>query len=248
MNKLIQQQLNFKNPTNMKYRYEVVALTKIKTNDLNIKYFSDPEKDSLREHSKTNGSTFDQLVASIKACGGIHTPILLSQDYKILSGHRRFLAYSELGYPHIPCVILNNKISPELEEFILIDANVQGRTDHTGFAMLKKVRLELYFKIIPGLEARFLSNENAPTAKELSEKTGISLKTAEQDKRSIVKIMNKKRNSIKYAKDGINESTLISVSSNLTRVLSAYEAANSKTREKILAKVNKLNKDLYRIK
>jgi ParB family chromosome partitioning protein len=51
-----------------------------------------------------------KLSQSMKVYGLIN-PILLTKDYYLVAGHRRYLAAKELGWLKIPCIILPYQIS-----------------------------------------------------------------------------------------------------------------------------------------
>ena len=65
----------------------------------------------------------DELKTSIQR-NGILTPLLISDDDRILSGHRRFLCAKESGIENVPIMVSPLKDELEIEE-ALINANIQ---------------------------------------------------------------------------------------------------------------------------
>lgn len=63
----------------------------------------------------------DDLVNSIEVSGQIE-PIIITKDYRIISGHRRYNAIKKLGMDKIKCVIKSN-VDKLDEEILLISAN-----------------------------------------------------------------------------------------------------------------------------
>jgi len=63
------------------------------------------------------------LVGLIEECGRIIDSLVVNQDNVIISGHRRWLAAKELGYPTVPCeIITTHSIEEELELLIYYNA------------------------------------------------------------------------------------------------------------------------------
>jgi ParB-like chromosome segregation protein Spo0J len=229
-----------------------VELEKISINDLNVKYFRDIG--SIKSKGKGSGSTqdgntFEQLKASIKVMGNIYNPILLTKDYRIISGHRRFLAYQQLGFKTIPSLIIVGDLSPLMEKTILIDANISGRSfDSLALATLKKERLELYLEMIPGLKNRLLLGVEKVTAKELSEKTGLPLAHVTKDLTELKKSTTKRINQIKFENKGINPQALLAVNSALGKISRAYQEGNDPTRKEIATRLNKFTRTYKTVK
>lgn len=229
--------------TSNKYKYQNVNVNDIKMNDLNTKYFHMYEGKS----SSSNGTTFQQLVTSIET-NGLRNPIILTHDFKILAGHRRYQAFLRLNKPEIPALIHVNKLTPAQEEFELIDDNIQHRSyNYQIEEQLRKRRYELYAELIPGFHARIASKENRITAKEMSEKTGTSLTKAKKDLGTYKKQETERIKKIIYAKDGIDEADIISVFNLLGRALTKYKTANVKTRKKMDVYINKFIKDVNKL-
>lgn len=236
------------------YTLRDVELTKIKTNPMNTLYFADAgSMNNKNQHSANSstyeGNSFQQLVASIKMAGGIHNPILVTRDYRIISGHRRYLAYCQLGYTTIPALVLKKEILPAVEKFILIDANIQGRVYRhpEKLDMLRKARLECYFEIMPGLKARLVSKDSKVTAKEVSEKTGIALGKVKYDLTELKRKATKEVNKIIYSEKGVDSDCVSSVLNNLSRVMAKYSIANSGTRKILDRHIAKFVKDVGKL-
>ena len=103
------------------------------------------EKNRVRIHS---GKDLTQLKESIQKLGLLH-PIIISQDYRLLAGYRRFSAMKELGYKIIPVIIKKNLT--ELDELDIEIEENWIRKNLTSYEMdiaLAK-RKEIYDKLHP---------------------------------------------------------------------------------------------------
>jgi len=103
------------------------------------------EKNRLRIHS---GKDLTQLKESIQKLGLLH-PIIISEDYRLLAGYRRFTAMKELGYKIIPVTIKRNLT--ELDELDIEIEENWIRKNLTSYEMdiaLAK-RKEIYDKLHP---------------------------------------------------------------------------------------------------
>jgi len=61
-----------------------------------------PKNEEIYEHP--TGESWAAFLASIKS-SGILEPIVITSDWRIVSGHRRYLAAKELGLDHVPCIV-----------------------------------------------------------------------------------------------------------------------------------------------
>lgn len=68
-----------------------------------------------------------QLLADLIRKDGIHTPLLITTDYFIISGHRRHMAATMLGLREIPCLMSGISREHDHDEFIrrLVQCNAQ---------------------------------------------------------------------------------------------------------------------------
>jgi len=73
----------------------------------------------IGERFRNNPGNVSDLVDSIGRIGLLH-PIVISNDYRLIAGHRRYLAFKKLGETAIPCTIvdlpLDNEKKAEAEE------------------------------------------------------------------------------------------------------------------------------------
>jgi ParB-like chromosome segregation protein Spo0J len=76
-----------------------------------------PENDSIYRPVNPDDPTFVALVDSVIA-NGIMEPIVVSQDYYIVSGHRRYWAAREAGLDTIPVRIINVTRGDDLDAFV----------------------------------------------------------------------------------------------------------------------------------
>ena len=95
---------------NQPSKIEMRKTASLKHHPLNQQIYGDPDPD-------------DDLKTSIQR-KGILTPLLISDDDRILSGHRRFLCAKESGIENVPVMVSPLKDELEIEE-ALINANIQ---------------------------------------------------------------------------------------------------------------------------
>jgi hypothetical protein len=96
-----------------KYRVVMVPLSKISPCPENDDLYGEVEHDEQ----------MDALIASIEK-KGLEEPLILTRDYYILSGHRRYYAVDWLGWETVPCRVrsdiewsMNTSIPAELAEY-----------------------------------------------------------------------------------------------------------------------------------
>lgn len=132
-----------------------VALEKLETNPLN---FYDEE------------FNLEDLKLSIENFGQIE-PLLITNKYRIISGHRRFKALTALNKPHALCIIKND-IDYLDEELLLISANKQRiKTKAERNQEIK--RLDELYQEKKQVDPNFKINRN----KQIAEDLGISERT-----------------------------------------------------------------------
>ena len=95
---------------NQLLKIEMRKISSLKHHPLNQQIYGDPDPD-------------DDLKTSIQQ-NGILTPLLISDDDRILSGHRRFFCAKESGIENVPVIVSPLKNELEIEE-TLINANIQ---------------------------------------------------------------------------------------------------------------------------
>lgn len=190
-----------------------------------------------RENGKVVSST-QELGESIKRYG-VHTPLVVSKDNVILSGHRRFHWAIHYKIKSLPCMILKSSLSENEEYQIILDANLHFRRfDSVQLKRFKELRDEQIEEKI-GLDVNLITSKNKQnrvTAKKISEKAGVSIK----DARAFVSSIRGKEktliNKTLYKKNEVNETLVISCNSNITRFLNNYNSANEGTR-KVIEKI-----------
>jgi hypothetical protein len=60
------------------------------------------KNEEIYEHP--SGEAWTAFVASIRA-SGVLDPLIIASDWRIVSGHRRYLAAKEVGLSHVPCIM-----------------------------------------------------------------------------------------------------------------------------------------------
>lgn len=90
---------------------------------------------TLKEHNENEkyfdnvtGEDYTNLLNSIKNTG-VLTPLLVSADMTIISGHQRIKACKELGFESVPCIIRDDITTEEEKLEHLISSNF-GRTEN----------------------------------------------------------------------------------------------------------------------
>ena len=64
------------------------------------------------------------LVTLIESRGKIITPLIVKEDFTIISGHRRWMAAKELGFVSVPCEVVSyENEEEELADLILHNAS-----------------------------------------------------------------------------------------------------------------------------
>jgi len=72
--------------------------------------------------NEEDGATFNRLREELKSHGMLELPVMLKQGsrYRIIAGHHRVEAWSQLGHDEIDAIVLEGKLSKE-EEFNLVN-------------------------------------------------------------------------------------------------------------------------------
>ena len=85
-----------------------------------------PENNKLYKKIRTTDPDIAELADSIEK-NGLLEPIIVTKDYFIISGHRRFASIKRLGFRSIECVIRDCRKDEDHERFIheLREANRQ---------------------------------------------------------------------------------------------------------------------------
>jgi len=96
--------------TDSKMEIEMVEIEKIQTH---------PLYDEIYHGIKKN---YDDLLQSMEDIPRILQPVLLTSDFRILSGDRRINAVREMGIKHIPAIILPD-LDNDNQKKIILDAN-----------------------------------------------------------------------------------------------------------------------------
>lgn len=228
-----------------KMEIQYIELSKIQMHPSNKKFFSNSVDANQAGGWGKNISSAEELLESIKKYG-IHTPIVLTKDFKILSGHRRYQIAIKLGLEKVPCIVSKNELTQDQEEILIIDYNIQGRRlAGNQLLNLRKERELLYSKILGGkniFEARILDKGrnaiNTITPKELSELTGVSENVAKNDLIVLRRKSTKELNRQIFGEKGIDQKTITSVSHVLSSVLSKHFSANKQTKTELNKKIN----------
>lgn len=233
----------------------------LKKHPKNTEYFRDAGSENASGHGvkgiTLDNNTYKELVASIKV-DGIREPIIIYPDssdgkYWIISGHRRFTIALQEGFLEVPVGIIRTVLSDDRQAMLIIDSNLHGRVlDSQARRKLRKERLSLYFKIIPGLSSRLEDAIRSKSdeigypisATEMAELTGLSEVTTTADLTVLKKITKKKVNAIVYKEKGIDDSTLLGIKKSLGHLKSKIDAANPATRKLALSEVAKWVKKL----
>lgn len=88
----------------------------------------------------------EDLVVQIEAYGGIANPLLITDDFTIISGHRRWQAACQLGMTEVPCQIVSyNSEEEELAALVMLNyhrtkTNVQKARE--GMALEQSLKAE----------------------------------------------------------------------------------------------------------
>jgi ParB-like chromosome segregation protein Spo0J len=110
---------------------EIRKLSDLKPHPLNLEIYGDPNPD-------------DDLKNSIQK-NGILTPLIISEDGRIVSGHRRFSGAKEVGIEEVPVIIMPSCDDLDLEEKLIV-ANIQRQKTKEQIAReyekLKKIESE----------------------------------------------------------------------------------------------------------
>jgi ParB-like chromosome segregation protein Spo0J len=85
---------------------------KLKNHPLNIEIYSDVCDPEFMESCR----------------GGIHTPLLVTMDYTIISGHRRMQATRILELKTVPCIVLKNLTKLEIKEILILSNRQREKT------------------------------------------------------------------------------------------------------------------------
>lgn len=105
---------------------------------------------NLKEHPRNaelfdepGGEKWEKFVRSIKATNGAVEPIVVSEDFTIISGHRRVKAHLQLGLAMIPALIKPYNGDKDAMEYDLVALNVEQRGKIPGTAQQLAERLKI---------------------------------------------------------------------------------------------------------
>lgn len=142
----------------------------------------------LKPHPRNNeffddmtGEKWNEFLESIKSRGVIE-PIVITQDYTIVSGHQRVRACKELEIQKINCEIHNYNSDDEVLQD-LIETNIRQRGDVGGSSKKVGMRikeLERIYGIKQGGDRFIPKGNNFPhqtTQQDIANKLGITVKT-----------------------------------------------------------------------
>ena len=147
-----------------------ININKLKPHPRNNEFFDD-----------MTGEKWNEFLESIKSRGVIE-PIVITQDYTIVSGHQRVRACKELGIQKINCEIHNYNSDDEVLQD-LIETNIRQRGDVGGSAKKVGMRikeLERIYRIKQGGDRSIPKGNNFPhqtTQQDIANKLGITVKT-----------------------------------------------------------------------
>jgi len=88
---------------------EQIEISKLRENHFNKEIFDDLPSD-----------TYEELKADIWL-NGIKTPLEVTDDYLIISGHQRYKIALELGFEILPCIISSYRSEDEMKERLIKD-------------------------------------------------------------------------------------------------------------------------------
>ena len=146
-----------------------ININKLKPHPRNNEFFDD-----------MTGEKWNEFLESIKTRGVIE-PVVITQDYTIVSGHQRVRACKELGIQKINCEIHNYNSEDEVLQD-LIETNIRQRGDVGGSAKKIGIRikeLERIYSIKQGGD-RFRAKENnfpLVSQQDIADKLGITVQT-----------------------------------------------------------------------
>lgn len=152
-------------------RIQLVAISMLKPNPLNIELYGDEPVD-------------EELKSSLQQ-HGFQEPMICTKDYDLVAGHRRYKAASAIGLTHVPVIIREFKTSAEITA-ALLESNRQRRKSNEVLGReaikLKEVATELAkLRQKSGIQ----TDQTVPTAKgasrdQVGEKLGMSGVTADR--------------------------------------------------------------------
>lgn len=146
-----------------------ININKLKPHPRNNEFFDD-----------MTGEKWNEFLESIKSRGVIE-PVVITQDYTIVSGHQRVRACKELGIPKINCEIHNYNSDDEVLQD-LIETNIRQRGSIDGSTrkngMIAK-ELERIYGVRNGSAGKrsLEPNNSGLTQKDIADKMRISVDT-----------------------------------------------------------------------
>ena len=155
-----------------------ININKLKPHPRNNEFFDD-----------MTGEKWNEFLESIKTRGVIE-PVVITQDYTIVSGHQRVRACKELGIPKINCEIHNYNSEDEVLQD-LIETNIRQRGSIDGSTrkngMIAK-ELERIYGVHQGngsnqYEQKPNNSVIAKTQKDIADEMGISVDTLQNYKK-----------------------------------------------------------------
>ena len=148
----------------MKNIVQDISITELKVHPENTKYFDD-----------IKGPTYERFKKSIKE-EGIITPLILSSDKTIISGHQRYKAACELNIKTVP-VIIKKELKDENEKLKKLLASNFGRMKNNP---IKQGKIILKYEDLCGVQRgnpSLLKTAPLKTQKEIAEELGIGIDT-----------------------------------------------------------------------
>ena len=152
-----------------------ININKLKPHPRNNEFFDD-----------MTGEKWNEFLESIKTRGVIE-PVVITQDYTIVSGHQRVRACKELGIPKINCEIHNYNSEDEVLQD-LIETNIRQRGSIDGSTrkngMIAK-ELERIYGVRNGSAGKrsLEPNNSGLTQKDIADKMRISVDTLQNFKK-----------------------------------------------------------------
>jgi hypothetical protein len=237
------------NPIIKGFTYKEISVKDLKNHPSNTKFFTQmTEQKAANQHGKTISST-EELGESIKK-NGIHTPLIVTNKNLILSGNRRFLWAIKYGIEKVKCNVVNNDLTLEQEELLIIEYNLLNRKfSGSSIKILRNHRMDIYNRI-SGIMDRVLEPKNSPhrLKPEDLEKNGVSIATAKADLAEMRRLASRKLNVMRLGEKGINHSSLKSFNQRMAILVSEYKKANNGTRKEYDKTIKDFNKQILKLK
>lgn len=108
---------------------------------VNIQYLPVDSLKPYARNPRNNEEAIKHVAESIREFG-FKVPIVVDEDYVIVSGHTRLLASKELGYKEVPVIIADDLTDEQVKAFRLADNKV-SEVSQWDEALLKLEMMEL---------------------------------------------------------------------------------------------------------